>query len=299
VFLSVKGPSKSILEILDMATRQKLVQAVKVLRVYNADSENSNVLQLHIMTGSHHDTDSLYGWFNVVATACGLVTKVSSDDEAKPARGEEAPYDTDEDTPHDTAEDTHHDDTDEEEHHDTAREKKQSFHRDVYNMIQGKLRNTPNNQKIHHRFFLFHPEKFWHTEFIKLVSNEKLDRRFCGYADDIDDIFIFMKIVRQILNQEEEVHKKDLIPVQLHLLIPAYKDIVIEEARAVKIPGEIKEFVMEGQGIAAVHINLPLDQEHYLQDISIYNKSPSILESVYAFFGSEENHTVLGRMYFS
>lgn len=82
-------------------------------------------------------------------------------------------------------------------------------------------------------------------------------------------------------------------------MIPAYKVIIIENARAVKIPGDIKEFVMEGQDKKLVHINLPHDQEHYLQDISIYNNPPSVLKSISAFFGYEENYTVLGRMYFS
>jgi hypothetical protein len=174
---------------------------------------------------------------------------------------------------------------------------RENFHIDVQNMIKEKIEMYGETG---HQFFLFHPHRYWHSNFATLVSHqeESLGPSFSGYSDDIDILFAFMKVSREILAHEQGYQQINYgirhTPVQFHLLVPAtdWSPVNIRDGEAVQIPKELGNFVMEGQDESLVQINLPASQAKLVRDIRV--PAPFFPWLRY-WLGIAERHRVLGR----
>jgi hypothetical protein len=68
----------------------------------------------------------------------------------------------------------------------------------VYEAVKESLERTiatgdKSVDKVDHWFFVYHPENTWHDDFAARIMNSSLDRRFCGFSDQIDTVVLFMK----------------------------------------------------------------------------------------------------------
>lgn len=153
----------------------------------------------------------------------------------------------------------------------TALIAQKDFPQYVYDMIRERLGQTSDDLDRDHWFFLYHPDNDWYPKFYHFLEDKPLGRRFCGYTNQIDTVFVFMKAVRQRIKEKERRAREQgrpIRPVKLHLLIPAYQPILIVEA--LKIPEEIGDFIMEGRinsNREFVWLNLPEEQRHFVVDI--------------------------------
>ncbi|KAH7329484.1 hypothetical protein B0I35DRAFT_456840 [Stachybotrys elegans] len=122
----------------------------------------------------------------------------------------------------------------------------------VYTMIRERVEQNRDDPNSKHAFFMYHPDNDWHPGFYQLMKDNPIGREFS-----------FRRYKRT---------KAKAKAIKLHLLIPAYQPLLI--ARALKIPEDIGDFVMEGRihsGRALVTFNLPQEQSHYVQDIALYD----------------------------
>jgi hypothetical protein len=174
----------------------------------------------------------------------------------------------------------------------TAQEK---FPEYVYAMIGERLGQTMNDEACEHWFFLYHPDNDWYPRFYHLLEEKSLGPRFCGYTNQIDTAFVFMLAARRWI--EHKRRKRPWLPhVKLHLLIPAYQNILINEP--LKIPEEIGDFIMEGRihnNKAFVTLNLPESQKIYIVDIGQWvSPKPGWIASLFGSRPSTPKHRVLG-----
>ncbi|KAI1436556.1 hypothetical protein GGR50DRAFT_229180 [Xylaria sp. CBS 124048] len=167
----------------------------------------------------------------------------------------------------------------------TALTAQRDFPQYVHNMIRERIMQTSADAEYQHWFFLYHPDNDWYPAFYHIMQEHPVGPEFCGYTNQIDTAFVFMLAVRRrILKREQRARRKekdrDIRPIKMHLLIPAYQPVLILEA--LKIPEAIGDFVIEGRinsNRPFVWLNLPDDQKHYVQDIGNFIPPPQGLAS--------------------
>ncbi|KAI1823527.1 hypothetical protein F4861DRAFT_539964 [Xylaria intraflava] len=167
----------------------------------------------------------------------------------------------------------------------TALMAQKDFPQYVHNMIRERIMQTSCDADHQHWFFVYHPDNDWYPAFYHIMQEQPVGPEFCGYTNQIDTAFVFMLAARRrILKREQRAKKKekdrDVRPIKLHLLIPAYQPILVLEA--LKIPESIGDFVIEGRinsNRPFVWLNLPEDQKHYVQDIGNFVPPPQGLGS--------------------
>ncbi|KAI5459213.1 hypothetical protein BGZ63DRAFT_456016 [Mariannaea sp. PMI_226] len=181
----------------------------------------------------------------------------------------------------------------------------ENFPHYVYDMVEERLISTQHDPAIEHWFFIYHPDNDWYPKFNRLLRQNSLGPRFCGFSNQIDTIFMFMLAARRRIKERKRIALKNeeayrtyqkrgsrQLPVKLHLLLPAYSPILIPEA--LKIPDEIGDFVMEGRindSTPYVWLNFPNDQTQYLQDIGNWtppSQSPGWWDCAMASLGMSD-----------
>jgi len=161
----------------------------------------------------------------------------------------------------------------------TALMSMREFPRAVYDMVREATDNNPDTASCSHLFFVYHPDTDWTGGFHRLVMKKPLSPRFCMHTNQLDSAVLYMKAVRTYLNRLAEYDRKRGKPrpsVKLHLLIPAYRPLVMIDP--VKFPNDLGDFEVHGK----IHNSQPLvwihvseDQEHFLTDIGFW-KPPKI-----------------------
>ncbi|KAK2740560.1 hypothetical protein FQN57_006064 [Myotisia sp. PD_48] len=151
----------------------------------------------------------------------------------------------------------------------------------VYDMVGEGLARTSNDINVSHWFFVYHPDTCWYPGFNRMIRECPFDPRFCGYTNQLDSLFYFMRLARRRITK-----KKMRPPVKFHILIPAYQEILLTEY--ISFPSKLGDFVVEGKTYQAkplVWLNVRDDQEHYLRDIGNWKPSSGFLEQVCINFG--------------
>ncbi len=170
----------------------------------------------------------------------------------------------------------------------------------VYDMVSERIGQTSNDPSAEHWFFVYHPDTDWYPKFYRLLEEEPLSGRFCGYTNQIDTAFVFMLAARKRIQEKAKKaqrNKKPVRPVKLHLLIPAYQRLLITEA--LEIPDNIGDFAMEGRihnSRELVWLNLPKEQRRYVVDIGQWvPPEQGIVDRWLSKVGLAEAPPVLGR----
>jgi hypothetical protein len=167
----------------------------------------------------------------------------------------------------------------------TALTAPETFARHVYQSIYQGINNNAHDVHHEHWFFVYHPDTDWYPAFHWKITKERLKKNFCGYSNQLDSVVIFMLAARTELAKERKRAKKLGKPMRnvvFHLLIPAYRPLVITEPLA--FPKELSPFVVEGEihnSNELVWLNLPEEQEDLLFNVGNWKPPPlSLLESI-------------------
>ncbi|KAH9988833.1 hypothetical protein F4779DRAFT_632233 [Xylariaceae sp. FL0662B] len=154
----------------------------------------------------------------------------------------------------------------------------QVFPQYVYDMVQERLGATSGKRESHW-FFIYHPDTDWYPGFCKLVAEKRLGRRFCGWTNQLDALFLFMMAVRKELGAPggDQVRDRRRRPIKFHILVPAYQPVIVTDYLSFPSSDSIGDFVIEGKihnGHPLVWVNIPEDQERFLYDVGNW-KPPS------------------------
>jgi hypothetical protein len=167
----------------------------------------------------------------------------------------------------------------------TALTAPETFARHVYQSVYQGINNNAHHVHHEHWFFVYHPDTDWYPAFHWKITEERLKKNFCGYSNQLDSVVIFMLAARTELAKEQkraEKLGKPMRDVVFHLLIPAYRPLVITEPLA--FPKELSPFVVEGEihnSNELVWLNIPEEQEDLLFNVGNWKPPPpSILESI-------------------
>lgn len=141
------------------------------------------------------------------------------------------------------------------------------IHRVVFDTLVQRLGDTATVTEAHW-FFVYHPSNTWYAKFEELVKNnpELPNKRFCGIADQIDTVVLFMREARRRITAIEA--KANKTPVIMHLLIPTNNRLVIEEA--IRFPADMGDFVVEAPGRGLVQLCIPQSQRSMVRGIACY-----------------------------
>ncbi|KAJ0122046.1 hypothetical protein J7T55_002557 [Diaporthe amygdali] len=115
------------------------------------------------------------------------------------------------------------------------------FAQNVCDFINEKMHMHPDKGRTEHAFFVYHPDTDWTSPFADILWNGGLhDRegRYRGRTSNLDFATIMML---QTLEREEEPGKK----LKLHLIIPAYRLLLIEEP--IRLPEALGELRIHGK----------------------------------------------------
>ncbi|KAL8399415.1 hypothetical protein RB596_008012 [Gaeumannomyces avenae] len=158
----------------------------------------------------------------------------------------------------------------------------------VHEMVHERVMQTSADPDMDHWFFVWHPDNDWHPGFFRKLEERPIGPAFCGYTHQLDTAFAFMRAARRRIAAKEAQARsrgKGRKPVRLHLLIPAYRHILILDP--VRVPDDIGDFVMEGRihdNRYLVVFNLPADHaSRYTRDVGTYRTPPreqNIIERV-------------------
>lgn len=160
----------------------------------------------------------------------------------------------------------------------------------VHEMVHERVSQTSADPDMDHWFFVWHPDNDWHPGFFRKLEERPIGPAFCGYTHQLDTAFAFMRAARRrIAAKEAQARARGRgaarKPVRLHLLVPAYRHILILDP--VRVPDDIGDFVMEGRihdNRYLVVFNLPTDQvSRYTRDVGTYRPPPreqNIIEKV-------------------
>lgn len=97
---------------------------------------------------------------------------------------------------------------------------------------------NPDEKHTEHVFFVYHPDTNWTPGFSKRINcPEKGLRatdpqgRYCGRTDDLDYAIVWMLKTREMHKKRKGPwkHAERQTELKIHLLIPAYQRIVIDE----------------------------------------------------------------------
>lgn len=152
------------------------------------------------------------------------------------------------------------------------------------------LRGTSQDRKCSHWYIVYHPDTIWYASFNNRIVDEPLGERFCGYTNCLDMAVIFMQAIRKRKERKRRSprqHGQSTRTIKLHLLIPAYRPLLIPEF--VKFPEDLSYFVVEGDMHDSKHLvslNIPEEQNHFLFRIENWKpREASLVEQIGAFVG--------------
>ncbi|KAM3075324.1 hypothetical protein ACMFMG_007237 [Clarireedia jacksonii] len=154
-----------------------------------------------------------------------------------------------------------------------------------------------------HLYFLYHPDTDWHGEFHDIVQNKPVPSNFLGMSENLHALCTWMLFMRKRLT-------KSGINARFHLLIPAYRPMVIRQSFV--FPEELYPLTVHGHihnSKEYVWLNLPTMQElspdvfelSNIGNIASIPKPPKLWEHALTWVGSilmprkEPPPIVLGR----
>lgn len=131
----------------------------------------------------------------------------------------------------------------------------------VHNYIMAET-STLRSGRMHHVYFLYHPDTDWHPEFKQRVSDQPLPVNFLGMSENLDSLVVWMKFLRQHMSATK---------FRFHLLIPAYRAMFI--ANPLEFP-DLGPLTIHGQihhGNYYVWFNLPTLEDYRTGSIALSN----------------------------
>ena len=144
------------------------------------------------------------------------------------------------------------------------------FAKQVYRFIRTKTKDTRNSME--HFYFVYHPDNDWHGAFEELVEGRPLPASYLGMCNSLDLLCVWMQFIRNAFIRNGKWGKR----VVFHLLIPAYRPLVIED------PFMFSESLkpLKVHGIIAgerpyVKMNLHEAGVNMLDGVDIWKKPPS------------------------
>jgi hypothetical protein len=163
----------------------------------------------------------------------------------------------------------------------TGLEVPRKFAEHVYNYLKYEsdgTKNTRDDKK--HIYFLYHPDTDWHPEFYQLYSKAPISDRFAGISENLDLLCLWMSYLR--IAQKRYWAKRDDTKLRktlvFHLLIPAYRSLVIEDP--LRFSEDLQPLFLHGmvhKGRPYVKLNLPGIDRRMLHGVQIWEPPPSIL----------------------
>jgi hypothetical protein len=153
------------------------------------------------------------------------------------------------------------------------------FAHNVCDFINEELHMYPDKGRTEHAFFVYHPDTDWTSPFADILRKGGLhdpEGRYRGRTSNIDLATIMML---NTLEQEGKRGKK----LKLHLIIPAYRFLVIEEA--IRLPEALSDVRIHGKihdSTEYVWINLPQEQESCLVGVRRLQRDPTWQEWLYS-----------------
>jgi hypothetical protein len=96
----------------------------------------------------------------------------------------------------------------------------------------------------------------------------ELYKRLCGLGNQIDSVILFMREARRLITEIEVKQKKKDKGIKLHLLIPTYRRLVIDDA--IMFPSGLGDFIVEAPGRGLVQLSLPEHQRSKVRGIACY-----------------------------
>lgn len=176
------------------------------------------------------------------------------------------------------------------------------FSRIVCDLINEQLSMNPDTNGTEHAFFIYHPDTYWTQAFSAILrnSNEGLrdqEGRYQGHTNNLDFAIILMKATRRLHKKQQNTRgsKKELI---LHLLIPACRPLLIEEA--VCLPEALKDVRIYGKihdSTEYVWINLPQEQKRCLRGVGRFQPVQNWGQSLWSRLWGQDrqvNRRILG-----
>ncbi|KAM5376402.1 hypothetical protein ACJZ2D_005456 [Fusarium nematophilum] len=106
-----------------------------------------------------------------------------------------------------------------------------------------------------HIYFLYHPDTDWYPEFSSLVRERPLPDNVLDISENLDALVVWMRFIRQHLGRRSKT-------TMLHLLIPAYRPMLIKDA--LEFPN-LGLFMIHGEIHHArnyIWMNLPTVQDY-------------------------------------
>ncbi|KID95150.1 hypothetical protein MAJ_08881, partial [Metarhizium majus ARSEF 297] len=140
------------------------------------------------------------------------------------------------------------------------------FAEQVHHFVsQQTTRNWPD-RKRRHVFFLYHPDTDWDPAYFHRTRDQngqsRISHRFLGMSENLDALVVWMRFMKETMsNQGTRVH--------IHLLVPAYRPMLIGEA--LTFPDCLLPLTIHGHihnSKPYVWLNLPNPQRRlYLVDV--------------------------------
>ena len=124
------------------------------------------------------------------------------------------------------------------------------FAKQIYRFITQQTTIDRPDRRIH-IFFLYHPNTGWDRKFFDRARKQPLSRKFLGMSENMDALVIWMRFLKENLTK---AGKK----IHIHLLIPAYRPMLIGESLA--FPDELLPLTIHGHihhSKPYVWLNLP------------------------------------------
>lgn len=144
----------------------------------------------------------------------------------------------------------------------------------VIDFINEKLHLYRDSNRTEHAFFVYHPDTDWTSAFSAILREKGLDDpegRYRGRTSNLD-----LAIIMMLETRAREKEKESGKTLELHLIIPAYTHMVIEEA--ISLPEDLGQVIIHGKrhrSTEYVWINLPEEQASFLDGIRILNPGQS------------------------
>ncbi|PVH68353.1 hypothetical protein DL98DRAFT_378513, partial [Cadophora sp. DSE1049] len=149
----------------------------------------------------------------------------------------------------------------------TGLEAPEIFAKQVYRYIRTMTQDTRDSPE--HFYFVYHPDNDWHGAFGELVERRPLPASYFGMCNSLDMLCVWMQFIRNAFVRNGKWGKR----VVFHLLIPAYRSLVIKEpfkfSESLQ-PLRIHGFIAGGDSY--VKMNLYGAEENMLDGIDIWRK---------------------------
>lgn len=126
-------------------------------------------------------------------------------------------------------------------------------------IIEKTSREWPSRSR-NHVFFLYHPDTDWSPSFFRRIQNHPLSQRFLGMSENLDALVLWMRFIKEKMAKEGK-------KIHIHLLIPAYRPMLIGASLAV--PDQLLPMSIHGH----IHNSKPyvwLNIPHPARRLSFY-----------------------------